>query len=551
MRAYEGHRKWQFTPSLLRKARKHVEYLQTTLFRAFKDRWKLREVNRFRRLLKNSYFNKLLSIDKITRLNNGKKTAGIDGVKLKLKTHGQLERLMEDLFKDLNRNKWKPKANRRIEIPKPDGTTRPLGIPTQRDRIVQNVLSTILEPEVEHLIHSHQLNSFGFRKKMSTADAIGCLISYAHKGKHAIAIEADIAKCFDRISHTYILTLLEGNLIQEPVGKLLNAGHWDLETNHVITSEMGTPQGGIISPAISNLVLRTLLDKPFQEYQASTYVAGKNLVTYADDLVMTFSPKTSLTKDSKKLHDWQDTVTKNARNWLTQQLAIAGLELKPSKTRTITDDTPIDFLGYEIQRGKGIRLMPSKVKKFKKAIKDQLTRGKSQKRVIKEINPMLRGLYNYAAKFSSGKMWKQLGKIDLDIAKRCHKLYRKYDIGQVKYTDVPKTVKYLSPPKGATWFEDPKYWESKDLKNLPPRKRTAYRKQQGICPLCRRAMKGDDLLETHHLKPKGKGGKEVNANIRLVHLRCHQRHHESNEIPNLKEVTTWKDTKRLSNSKPL
>lgn len=525
IRAYDSSEKWQFTPSLIKRARKHVEYLQTTLFRAFKENWKLRAINRIRLLLKNSYYNKLLSIYKVTRLNNGKKTAGIDKVKIKINNRGQLSQLTDSLTKALNRNKWKPKPNRRIDIPKPDGTTRPLGIPTQFDRIVQMVLTTILEVEVEYLINDNKLNSFGFRRKRSTADAVNNLTAYAYRGKWAIIIEADISKCFDKIAHSYVLQLLSGNIIQEHIGKLLKAGHWDEGSQSVITTNEGTPQGGIISPAISNLVLRTILDKPFKTMKFGNNIYGNTLTTYADDLVISIIPA-NVTKDSKKYEEWMESTSSNLMNWLKGQLEIAGLELKPSKTKTITDDTPFTFLGYEIARGKGIQMNPDKVKAFRKKIKDKLKRGRNSKRVVKEINPILRGFYNYAAKFSSGKIWKQLGKIDFDISKRCHKLYGKYDIGPVKFTEVPKTVKYIAPYKGATWLDDKEYWDKRDLINLSPRKRALFKKQKGICPLCKRLMDADEELETHHVKPKALGGKDKNSNVILVHAQCHLIHHD-------------------------
>lgn len=525
VRAYDSSEKWQFTPSLIKKARKHVEYLQTTLFRAFRENWKLRAINRIRLLLKNSYYNKILSIYKVTRLNTGKETAGIDKVKIQIKTRGQLSQLTDNLTKALNRNKWKPKPNRRIDIPKPDGTTRPLGIPTQFDRIVQMVLNTILETEVEFLISDNELNSFGFRRKMSTTDAVANLTPYAHQGKWAIVIEADISKCFDKIAHSYVLKLLEGNIIQEHIGKLLKAGHWDDGSQTVITTNEGTPQGGIISPAISNLVLRTILDKPFKRMKFGK-INNITLSTYADDLVISIVPQYRVTKDSKKYEEWKETTSSSIMNWLKCQLEIAGLELKPSKTKTITDDTPFTFLGYEIQRGKGIRMNPDKVKAFRKKIKDKLKRGRNEKRVVKEINPILRGFYNYAAKFSSGKMWKQLGKIDFDISERCHKLYGKYDIGQVKFTDVPKVTRYISPYQGATWLQDQEYWDKRDMLNLSPRKRALFKKQKGICSLCKQKMDAEDDLETPHLKPKALSGKDKNSNVTLVHSPCHTIHHD-------------------------
>jgi len=245
-------------------------------------------------------------------------------------------------------------------------------------------------------------------------------------------------------------------------------------------------------------------------------------------LVIVITPSNS---DRINLNQWQSEVSQNVLNWLKPQLSIAGLELKESKTRVITDNTPFDFLGYEIQRGKGIRLKQGMVKKLRASIKSKLRRGRGQHRVLKEINPILRGVYNYAAKFSSGKMWKQLGKVDFDISERLHKLYKTYDIGQIKYKDVPKTIKYISVKKGATWLVNKEYWDKRNLTMLSPRKKALYKKQNGICPHCQRkfTLTAEEVLETHHLKAKGKGGKDTNQNVGLYHAQCHKEIHQQEE----------------------
>ncbi len=199
-------RRINFTSSLIKKAAKHLEGLQKPLFRAISE-YRLRKPIRFQMLLKNSYFNKILAWWKVAHLNQGKKTTGIDRIKIKLSNWWQVSKIMENLARDLNEEKWIPKPARRVYIPKPDGSKRPLGIPTQYDRVVQFILNTILEVSVEHLIYSHKLGRYGFRKYHSTADAISNLAAYSHRGKHAIVIEADISKGFDQIGHEYIMTL--------------------------------------------------------------------------------------------------------------------------------------------------------------------------------------------------------------------------------------------------------------------------------------------------------------------------------------------------------
>jgi RNA-directed DNA polymerase len=518
-----------FNSRLIKRATKHVEYLQKRLFQAISE-GKLRIPIRYGWLLKNSYHNKILALWKVAQVNTGKKTAGIDGWKIKLSDTRSISKIMDKLTGDLRDEKWQPQPARRVMIPKPDGTERPLGIPTQYDRVVQYILNSVLEVTTEHQIYSHKCGSYGFRKYHSSADAISNLKPYAHLGKYAIVVEADISKCFDKINHQYILELVKNiPAIKTEVERLLKAGYMHNENRYETTE--GTPQGGVISPTLSNLVLRNVLDIPMTNTPKRHF--GKNiktitLTTYADDLVIVITPSNS---DTINLNQWQSEVSQNVLNWLKQQLSIAGLELKESKTRIITDDTPFDFLGYEIQRGKGIRLKQGMVKKLRESIKSKLRHGRGQRRVLTEINPILRGVYNYGAKFSSGKMWKPLGKIDVDISKRLHKLYKTYDIGQVKFADVPKTIKYIPVKKGATWLVNKEYWDKRNLTMLSPRKKTLHKKQNGICPHCQRkfTLTAEEVLETHHLKAKGKSGKDTNQNVGLYHAQCHKEIHQQEE----------------------
>jgi RNA-directed DNA polymerase len=529
-----------FSSGLIKRATKHVESLQKRLFQAISE-GKLRKQIRYGWLLKNSYYNKILAVWKVAHINTGKKTAGIDGMKIKLSDTRSISKIMDKLTGDLRDEKWQPMPARRVMIPKPDGTERPLGIPTQYDRVVQYILNSILDVTVEHQIYSHKCGTYGFRKYHSSADAIGNLTCYARIGKHAIAIEADISKCFDKINHQYILELVKNiPAIRNEVERLLKAGYMHNECRYETTE--GTPQGGVISPTLSNLVLRNVLDIPMAKTPKGYFgknIANITLTTYADDLVIIISPR-QLNKNNH--NQWQTEVSQNVLNWLKPQLSIAGLELKESKTRIITDDTPFDFLGYEIQRGKGIRLKQGMVKKLRKSVKSKLRRGRGQQRVWKEINPILRGVYNYAAKFSSGKMWKQLNQIDFDIENRLHKLYKTYDIGQVKFTDVPKTTDYIPVKKGITWLVNKEYWDKRNLSMLSPRKKALHKKQNGICPHCQRnfTLKAEEVLETHHLKAKGKGGKDTNQNVNLYHAQCHKEIHQQERISEFERTTNLK-----------
>jgi len=192
----------------------------------------------------------LLALWKVAQINAGKKTAGIDGMKIKLSDPRLISKIMDKLTGDLKDGKWQPMPANRVMIPKPDGTQRPLGIPTQDDRVVQKILNSVLEVTIEHQIFSHKCGSYGFRKHHSSADAISNLKPYAHRGKHAIVVEADLSKCFDKINHQYIMGLVKDiPAIKDEIDRLLKAGYMHHECRYETTE--GTPQGGVISPTLS------------------------------------------------------------------------------------------------------------------------------------------------------------------------------------------------------------------------------------------------------------------------------------------------------------
>ncbi|NJO15063.1 MAG: hypothetical protein HC877_04740 [Thioploca sp.] len=203
-----------------------------------------------------------------------------------------------------------------------------------------------------------------------------------------------------------------------------------------------------------------------------------------------------------------------------------GLNLKTEKTRIREDDTPFEFLGYEIQRGKGIRLNPKIIKRARQKCQKSISYGRRQNRVLKEINPILRGVYNYAGYFSNGKMWNQLGKMRFKIAKRFHKVCKEYGENKiVSYKEVNKTVNYI-PPQEPTIWQNPQYWNARNLKGLKPRKKLLWKRQKGICEPCRSRFGYDSsMLQIHHLKEKSKGGRDKNSNVVLIHKECHETLH--------------------------
>lgn len=226
-----------------RKVERYVFKLQTRIYAASR-RGDVKLVRLLQKTLIRSWSNRVLAVRRVTQENQGKKTAGVDGIKslspeARMKLVGQLKLT------------GKSKPTRRVWIPKPGrDEKRPLGIPTIYDRALQAVLKAALEPEWEALFEP---NSFGFRPGRSCHDAIW-QIKNSIQGKAKFVLDADIQKCFDQINHQALLQKInQKGKIKQQIKAWLNSGVID-QGVFTATSE-GTPQGGIISPLLANIAL--------------------------------------------------------------------------------------------------------------------------------------------------------------------------------------------------------------------------------------------------------------------------------------------------------
>ena len=359
---------------------RNVRRLQVRIVQATKaSRWG--KVRALQRLLTHSYSGKVLAVRRVTE-NNGKKTPGVD------KEIWDTPEQKTQAVHALKQRGYQPQPLRRVNIPKSDGKTmRPLGIPTMKDRAQQALHLLALDPVVETAADH---NSYGFRQQRSCADAIEQCFKTLCKPNPQWILEGDIKSCFDRISHDWLLAHVP--MDRAILQKWLKSGYMEKHVLHETTD--GTPQGGIISPALSNCALdglERLLKEKFPTNKPLSSLGGKlpcvNLIRYADDFIITGRTKELLEGEIKPL--------------VEQFLQERGLELSPAKTVITHVEKGFDFLGQNVRKYPNGKLLikPSKknVKIFlggiRKTIKAAL--GMSAADLIHNLNPKIRGWANY------------------------------------------------------------------------------------------------------------------------------------------------------------
>jgi RNA-directed DNA polymerase len=301
-----------------------------------------------------------------------KGAAGVDHVTVTM-FEGHLEEDLKSLSEDLRTGDYRPQQIRRHHIPKP-GTkeTRPLGIPTVRDRVVQTALRMVLEPIYERDFAEH---SYGFRPARGCKDALR-RVDQLLKAGYTHIVDADLKSYFDTIPHDRLMghlarTVSDGRVLRL-VELFLKQGV--LDGLREWTPDEGSPQGGGISPLLSNVYL-----DPLDHLMAA---GGFEMVRYADDFVILCrSPEEAA----------------NALAEVQQWTAEAGLKLHPTKTKIVdATEASFEFLGHRFERGERFPRAKS-LTKLKDAIRAETKRtsGKSLERIIATLNPRLRGWFEY------------------------------------------------------------------------------------------------------------------------------------------------------------
>jgi RNA-directed DNA polymerase len=512
--SHEASESWKNLP--WKKFRRDLFRLQKRVFKAVQA-GNMRKARFLQKLILKSKAARIIAIRQVSQLNAGKKTAGIDGKK----SLTFLERFaLDDLLKT-SCNNWKHQKLREIPIPKKDGTTRMLKIPTIADRAWQCLVKYALEPAHEATFHAR---SYGFRTGRSAHDAQKALflnLSSSANGITKRVIELDIEKCFDRISHKTIMeNLIAPKGIKTGIFRCLKAG-----TNPEFP-EQGTPQGGVVSPLLANIALNGIegIIKYHVDYKRGVRITPKTKekyiiepsIRYADDMVIILRPE----------DDADEILTR-----IDKFLAERGMKVSQKKTKVTATTDGFDFLGwhFKVLSDGRFKSYPS-VENFKK-LREKVKKivncsnyGSTEK--ASKLAPIIRGWKNYhrfcdmsgkrnSLWFLNHRTFKVFKKEKRNTGERSIQLVKK------AFPDVPyaEAKHVLIQGRKSPYDGDITYWSERNSKLYDGTVAQTLKKQNHACGQCGLKLFSDERVHLHHIDGNHNNWKR--NNLTAIHESCH------------------------------
>jgi RNA-directed DNA polymerase len=499
-------------------AEEHVRRLRRRIFAA-SQAGDLARVRNLQKLMLRSRSNALVSVRRVTEVNAGRRTAGVDGRTVL----ASWEKADMAAWLQHGAAAWRPRPVKRVYVPKSNGRRRPLGIPVIADRALQALAVAALEPEWEARFEPR---SYGFRPGRGCHDAIVAIHTTASRqdARRLWALDADLEAAFDRLSHDHILASLGTFPARGLVRRWLKAGV--IEDGRFAPSGEGTPQGGVISPCLMNVALHGMEQAAGARYwEGGTLRAVPGtpvLVRYADDVLALCHTREQAEHVKQRLARW---------------LEPRGLAFNEAKTRITHLDQGVDFLGFEIRRYRGKLLTkPSKdaLRRIRRRLSQEVKalRGANADAVIARLNPVITG---WAAYYRIGVSKRAFGALDAHLWRLAWKWAKFSHPNKPKRWIITRYFGMFNPARQDKWVfgsretgfylrkfawtkivrhrmvagraspDDPAltgYWEQRRRRaRLPVDPATWHllRRQRGRCPLCRGL-----LLHADH-QPQGPG----------------------------------------------
>jgi RNA-directed DNA polymerase len=389
------------------------------------------------------------------QVRQNKGAAGIDNISIEQFTEW-IRPQWRTLREQLSKGDYYPQPVKRIRIPKDDGGERLLGIPTVLDRVIQQAIVQVLSPRFDPTFSEH---SYGFRPNRSAHDAVRQVQDYCQQ-KSRIAVDIDLSKFFDRVNHDLLMTLL-GRRVRDKgllqlIGRYLRAGIMD--NNTLLPCHEGVPQGGPLSPLLSNVMLDPL-DKELEK-------RGHCFARYADDLII-------MVKSQRA----GERVLKSLTGFIENDLK---LKVNTEKSQVVKS-AHCKFLGFSF-RGQHIRWHLKSVEKFKRRVRELTNRtwGVSMETKIQRLSVYLRGWINY---YGIGNQYQQCVDLDNWIRRRIRMCYWK-QWGRPR-TKIRNLIHLGLPVKAAVACgrSSKSWWRSSKSHGINAALGLTYLKQQGLFSL--------------------------------------------------------------------